>query len=135
MPATFHNCPACSTPTSVTPQEKQSVIAVYRACTTCGRWHRALFGIAVVAAVLILIAVVTFFCRREVSSALNALGILLTAAGGYLVFGKLDLLLLMGRTLGGFHEPEHMQTLSRETLHARVGLVLILAGLTAQAWF
>ena len=89
---------------------------------------------AIAAGLLSLVPVVRAYSRFEISVALNAAGSLLTILGGYLIFGKLELLLLVGRTLGGYHEPGHMALLAEETKRARLGLLLVIAGLLAQAW-
>ena len=134
MPAVFDNCPACLTSTTIDQQKRGSVLAVYTSCKTCRLWHIGLLATAIVAGLLSLVPVVGAYPRFEISVALNAASSILTIFGGYLIFGKLELLLLVGRTLGGYHEPVHMALLAEETKRARLGLLLVIAGLLAQAW-
>ena len=134
MPAIFDNCPACQTPTTVESHKRGSVRDAYDACPTSRCWHRILLAAAITAGSFAIVAAVRPSWRWENPLALNAVGIFFTIVGGYLMFGKLELLLLIGRTLGGYHDPANMAALAEQTRRARIGLLLLILGLLVQAW-
>lgn len=133
MTAVFNECPACLTPTKLDQAQRGAVVAVYERCQTCNRWHWGLGTAATLAAFFTLLFAIWAYMDSGIFSALNSVGVLLTIFGGYLIFGKLELLLLMGTTIGGFHYEDHKQVLKRETCRARVGLILVIVGLLIQA--
>ena len=135
MPATFDRCPACKSATSVRLEERTAVLKVLNACKTCRLWHCTLLLAAIVAFMLSNLAAIYSYCQgRGIQPSMSPIGISLTIVGGFLVFGKLEILLLMGSTLGSYHVEENMAVVARETQRARIGLLLVIVGLLFQAW-
>lgn len=132
MPAIFDHCPACCTATTIDQADRGSVVAVYEKCRTCKGWHRLLLGAAIIAGLLTLYLTLSAYKQSGIVLVLNSAGVTLTIVGGYLIFGKLELLLLMGGTIGNFYHTPHAKVLARETFRARAGLLFVIAGLVFQ---
>ena len=134
MPAVFDHCPACGRATTLPADARGDSIAVYRTCAYCKSWRWVLFIAFVAFFVLSLVLVVyALSLPTKRAAGVSAFGISLTLIGGYLLFGRLEVLLLIAKTLGGFSLPQYASELKKHTQCARVGLLLVLLGLFCQA--